>query len=66
MLGSLLSYHDGNLDPALIRSLIGMRLLVETETARLAALNRTRQQLVEFRKSAGRGSPGEPAAIRKP
>ena len=49
ILGSLLTYHDGNLDPAFIRSLIGMRLLVETETARLAALNRTDQQLAEFR-----------------
>jgi GntR family transcriptional repressor for pyruvate dehydrogenase complex len=49
ILGSLLTYHDGNLDPALIRSLIAMRLLVETETARLAALNRTDQQLAEFR-----------------
>jgi DNA-binding FadR family transcriptional regulator len=48
MLGSLLSYHDGNLDPAFTRSLIAMRLLVETETARLAALNRTSQQLEEF------------------
>ena len=49
ILGSLLTYHDGKLDPALIRSLIAMRLLVETETARLAALNRTEQQLAEFR-----------------
>ena len=49
ILGSLLSYHDGNLDPAFTRSLIVMRLLVETETARLAALNCTEQQLVEFR-----------------
>ena len=48
ILGSLLTYHDGNLDPAFIRSLIDMRLLVETETARLAALNRTGQQLAEF------------------
>jgi GntR family transcriptional regulator, transcriptional repressor for pyruvate dehydrogenase complex len=45
ILGSVLTYHDGNLDPALIRSLIDMRLLVETETARLAALNRTQEQL---------------------
>ena len=49
ILGSLLSYHDGNLDPGFTRSLIAMRLLVETETARLAALNCTAQQLVEFR-----------------
>jgi DNA-binding FadR family transcriptional regulator len=48
MLGFLLSYHDGNLDPAFTRSLVAMRLLVETETARLAALNRTDRQLVEF------------------
>jgi DNA-binding FadR family transcriptional regulator len=48
MLGSLLSYHAGNLDPAFTRSLIAMRLLIETETARLAALNCTAQQLVEF------------------
>lgn len=49
MLGSLLTYHDGNLDPALIHSLIDMRLLVETETARLAALNRTEEQLAGLR-----------------
>ena len=49
ILGSLIAYHAGNLDPALTRSLIEMRLLVETETARLAALNRTEQQLVKFR-----------------
>ena len=49
ILGSLITYHAGNLDPAFTRSLIDMRLLVETETARLAALNRTEQQLVEFR-----------------
>jgi DNA-binding FadR family transcriptional regulator len=48
MLGSLLSYHDGNLNPAFTRSLIAMRLLVETETARLAALNRTDLLLEEF------------------
>ena len=48
MLGSLLSYHDGNLDPTFSRSLIAMRQLVETETARLAALNRTGQQMKEF------------------
>jgi DNA-binding FadR family transcriptional regulator len=49
ILGTLLSYHAGDLDPAFTRSLIAMRLLVETETARLAALNCTPHQLVEFR-----------------
>ena len=45
ILSSLLSHHDGKLDPAFTRSLIAMRLLVETETARLAALERTAEQL---------------------
>jgi GntR family transcriptional regulator, transcriptional repressor for pyruvate dehydrogenase complex len=49
ILGSLLTYHDGNLDPALIRSLIEMRKLVETETARLAAVNCTEEQLAGLR-----------------
>ena len=49
ILGSLLTYHDGNLDPALIHSLIAMRLLIETETARLAALNCTAEQLAGLR-----------------
>lgn len=49
MLSSLLAYHDGQLDPAFTQSLIDMRLVVETETARLAARNRTEEQLTEFR-----------------
>ncbi|MGD0876541.1 MAG: FadR/GntR family transcriptional regulator [Anaerolineales bacterium] len=48
MLGSLLGYHDGSLDPGFTHSLIAMRLLVESETACLAALNRTDQQMKEF------------------
>jgi GntR family transcriptional repressor for pyruvate dehydrogenase complex len=49
ILASLLAYHNGDLDPVFTRSLIGMRQLVETETARLAALNRSEDQLAEFR-----------------
>jgi GntR family transcriptional repressor for pyruvate dehydrogenase complex len=49
MLSSLLSYHNGNLAPEFGQSLMDMRLLLETETARLAAQNRTDEQLVEFR-----------------
>jgi GntR family transcriptional regulator, transcriptional repressor for pyruvate dehydrogenase complex len=48
ILSSLLTYHNGSLDPAFIQSLIEMRLLVETETARMAAQNRTEEQLIEF------------------
>lgn len=49
ILSSLLTHHEGRLDPAFTKSLIAMRLLVETETARLAALNRTEEQLRELR-----------------
>ena len=38
LLESLLSYHQGSLDPEMLRSLMAMRVLIETETARLAAL----------------------------
>lgn len=49
LLSSLLAYHNGQLDPAFAQSLIDMRLIVEIETARLAARNRTADQLADFR-----------------
>lgn len=48
LLTTLLSYHEGKLDEPFLQSLMDMRLLMETETARLAALNRSEQQLQEF------------------
>jgi DNA-binding FadR family transcriptional regulator len=48
ILSSLLAYHQGRLDPALMQSLLDMRQLVETETARLAAANRTEEHLRQF------------------
>jgi len=48
ILSSLLAYHDSKLDPAFTQSLMDMRLLVESETARLAAQNRTDEQMAEF------------------
>lgn len=45
ILESLLSFHNNSLDPAFMQSLIDMRLLVETECARMASLNRTEKQL---------------------
>jgi GntR family transcriptional regulator, transcriptional repressor for pyruvate dehydrogenase complex len=48
ILSSLLAYHNGNLDPTFTQSLIDMRQVIETETARLAALNRSAEQLEEF------------------
>lgn len=49
MLSSLLSYHNGELDPDFGQSMLDMRLLLEVETARLAAKKRTEEQLGEFR-----------------
>jgi DNA-binding FadR family transcriptional regulator len=48
ILSSLLAYHNGKLDPSFMQSMIDMRLTVETESARLAALNRTPEQMVGF------------------
>jgi GntR family transcriptional regulator, transcriptional repressor for pyruvate dehydrogenase complex len=48
ILSSLLAYHDEKMDPAFIQSLIDMRRVVETETARLAAVRRSQEQLVEL------------------
>jgi len=41
LLTTILSYQEGELDPAFFRGLIGMRLLMEVETARLAAIHHT-------------------------
>ncbi len=48
MLTALLSYHNGELDQPFLESLLQMRLLMEVETARLAAIHRTNEQLEQF------------------
>jgi len=48
LLTSLVNYHRGQLEPELLTSLLQMRVLFEVETARLAALNRTEEQLESF------------------
>jgi DNA-binding FadR family transcriptional regulator len=45
LLNSLFHYHEGRLEPGIQESLLAMRLLFEVETARLAALNRKREDL---------------------
>lgn len=45
ILSSLLNFNNGNLDPVFTDSLLAMRVLVETETARLAARHATTQQV---------------------
>lgn len=48
MLTALISYHNGELDKPFLESLLQMRLLMEVETARLAAIYRTKEQLEQF------------------
>jgi DNA-binding FadR family transcriptional regulator len=45
---SLLAYHDGLLEPKLLDGLIHMRRLFELETVRLAARNRTGEQILRL------------------
>ncbi len=45
ILSSLVNYHNGRLDPRLFESLVEMRMLIEVETARLAASRRSREHL---------------------
>jgi GntR family transcriptional repressor for pyruvate dehydrogenase complex len=49
ILSSLLNYNNGQLDPKFTQSLLAMRILVETETARLAAHNASEEQITELR-----------------
>lgn len=49
ILESLLGYREGSLDPAYLQSLLDMRVLIETETARLAAANRSPEQIDRLR-----------------
>jgi GntR family transcriptional repressor for pyruvate dehydrogenase complex len=48
MLSSLIQYQKGKLEPELLNSLLQMRLLMEPEFARFAAINRTEDQVREF------------------
>lgn len=49
ILTSLVNYHNGRLDPRLFESLVEMRMLIEVETARLAASRRSREHLEALR-----------------
>ena len=48
LLMTLMQHEDGFYQPQLLTSLIQARLHIETETARLAALNRSEADLIEF------------------
>jgi DNA-binding FadR family transcriptional regulator len=49
ILSSLLTYNHGQLDPRFVSSLFGMRLLIEVETARLAAVHASDEQIQQLR-----------------
>lgn len=49
LLNSLVNYHKGKLEPKLLNGLLEMRILFETENARLAAKNRTHEQAMELK-----------------
>jgi DNA-binding FadR family transcriptional regulator len=49
ILNSLLNYHQGRLSPEILMGMMDMRRLLEVETSRLAALNRTAGQVAELR-----------------
>jgi DNA-binding FadR family transcriptional regulator len=49
ILESLVRFRKGNLNPELLKSLLDIRALVEVETARLAALNRSDGHMESFR-----------------
>jgi DNA-binding FadR family transcriptional regulator len=48
ILASLVNYGNGGLDPNLLEGMLEMRMLIEVETARLAALRRSREHLEAF------------------
>lgn len=48
ILSSLLAYHQGNFDPEFIRSMFAMRMLLETESARLAAVEASEDERIQM------------------
>jgi GntR family transcriptional repressor for pyruvate dehydrogenase complex len=48
LLSSIMAYQNETLDPEFVRSLVEMRQLLETETARLAARSRTSAHIAEL------------------
>jgi fatty acid metabolism transcriptional regulator FadR len=48
LLSTLINYHEGDIEPQIMNSLLQMRLLFETEVARLAGKNRTEDNIKEL------------------
>ncbi len=56
LLSSLIEYGEGSLDEGLLNSILQMRCLMEVEFARLAALNRSEDHVMEMRSLVDRES----------
>lgn len=65
MLNSLLTFNDGRLEPKLAESSAEFRLLIEVENARLAAKNRSMQQLIALQDTVVEEKNSDPTQIEK-
>jgi GntR family transcriptional regulator, transcriptional repressor for pyruvate dehydrogenase complex len=65
LLNSLLNYHHGRLSPEILQGMMDMRRLLEKETARLGAVNRTDEQLEELKALASEELATRPSEIDK-
>jgi GntR family transcriptional repressor for pyruvate dehydrogenase complex len=63
LLMSIFHYKKGRLDPEILYSLFSMRTLVEVETARLAALHRTGEQLQKMEEILASEEEADPGDI---
>jgi len=63
LLTSLLEYQNGRLDARLLDGLLNMRMLMETENARLASGNRTQPQVDELNGLMAQESQSDPADV---
>lgn len=64
LLSSLLAFSEGELDAGIVRSLVEMRLLMEVEAARLAALHRTAAQAQQLQEIFAAGATANPHDAR--
>jgi len=65
ILNSIINFQQEGLDEELMESLLQTRLLVETETARLAAMNRSDGHIREFRSIVSAEENASPADLKK-
>jgi GntR family transcriptional regulator, transcriptional repressor for pyruvate dehydrogenase complex len=64
ILNSIINFQQGDLDEALMESLLQTRLLMETETARLAAENRSDEHIQEFHNIVSAEERARPAELK--